>query len=114
MEEITSYLADGQSVLLTGPRRVGKTSVVHRVLADMASQTRTLFIDAEDHASPTEMFAALATVASRDARVWLRIRRWFGKRLGDVVDRVETVDLGVLKVELQAAMAGSWVRDSQA
>lgn len=29
--DVLAYLTSGQSVLLTGPRRVGKTSVVHRV-----------------------------------------------------------------------------------
>lgn len=42
------------------------------------------------------------------------IGRWFGKRLGGAVDRLESVDLGMLKVELQAAMAGSWRDDAHA
>jgi hypothetical protein len=112
--EITAYLVDGQSVLVTGPRRVGKTSVVHRVLAELGPSTTALFVDVEQHADPTEMFAALAAAASGDPGFWGRIGGWFGKRLGGVFDRVESVDLGVLKVELQAAMAGSWRDDAHA
>ena len=114
MGEIVAYLADGQSVLVTGPRRVGKTSIVRRVLDQMEASTTVLFVDVEHHADPTEMFAALAAAASTNAKVWRRIRSWFSKRLGSVVDRLDTVDLGVLKVELQAAMAGSWRDDGRA
>ncbi len=113
MREIAAYLTDGQSVLVTGPRRVGKTSVVHRVLDEVEPSMTVLFVDVEHHADPTEMFAALAAAASRNAKVWRRIRTWFSKRLGGVVDHVD-VDLGVLKVELQAAMAGSWRDDGRA
>ncbi len=112
--DISAYLADGQSVLVTGPRRVGKTSVVRRVLAGLDPSIRTLFIDVEHHDDPTEMFAALAAAASGDAGFWRRIGAWFGKRLGAAADGVDTVDLGVLKVELQAAMAGSWRDDARA
>jgi hypothetical protein len=114
VQEIVRLLGDGQSVLLTGPRRVGKTSVVHRVLAHLEPPTKALFVDAEQYATPAEMFAALGAAASGDAGFWGRIRAWFGKRMGDTVDRLEQVDLGVLKVELQAAMAGSWRDDARA
>ncbi len=112
--EIAAYLAHGQGVLLTGMRRVGKTSIVHRVLADMSPAVRGLFVDVEHHRDPTEMFAALAAAASGDAGSWRRIGTWFGKRLGGGAERVASIDLGVLKVEFQAAMAGSWRDDARA
>lgn len=112
--EIGAYLADGQSVLVTGPRRVGKTSVVRRVLAELGPSGRALFVDVEQHDDPTEMFAALAAEASDDAGFWRLIGRRFAKRIGHAADRLERVDVGVLKVELQAAMAGSWRDDARA
>jgi uncharacterized protein len=112
--EITSYLSDGQSVLVTGPRRVGKTSVVRRVLEVAGPGMQRVFVDVEHHADPAEMFAALAAAASADAGVWRRIGSWFGKRLASAIDRVESVDAGVLTVELRAAMTGSWRDDARA
>lgn len=112
--DIAGYLADGQSVLVTGPRRVGKTSVVRRVLGELGPSATGLFIDVEQHADPTEMFAALAAEASRDAGFWRRLGKRFSKRVESMVDRVDSVDVGVLKVELQAAMAGSWRDDGRA
>ena len=114
VREISAYLAGGQGVLVTGPRRVGKTSVIRRVLESLEPSTTTLFIDVEHHSDPTEMFAALAAAASGDAGFWRRIGRWFGKRLGSVADHVDSVNLGVVKVDLQAAMAGSWRDDARA
>ena len=114
VREITALLADGQGVLLTGPRRVGKTSVVQRVLAFLEPPAEGLFIDAEQYANPAELFAALGAAASGDVGFWGRIQAWFGKRIGDVVDRLEQVDVGILRVELQAAMAGSWRDDARA
>lgn len=113
VREITSYLQAGESILIAGPRRVGKTSVVRRVLAGM-EPARTVFIDVEHHASPTELFASLGAVASGETSTWRRISGWFGKRIGDLADRIEGVELGMVKVELQAAMAGSWRSDAHA
>lgn len=111
--DIAGYLRAGTSVLVRGPRRIGKTSVVHAVLAGLAP-IRTLFIDVEHHDDPTEMFAALAAAASADTGVLDRMRAWFGKRLGSTFDRVEAVGVGALKVEFHAAMAGSWRDDARA
>jgi uncharacterized protein len=114
VEEISQYLAGGQSVLVTGPRRVGKTSVVRQVLSGLNPSMDTLFIDVEQHNDPVEMFASLAATASGDAAFWRRIVTWFGKRLSAVADRIDAVNLGVVKVDLEAAMAGSWRDDGRA
>ena len=111
VEEISQYLAGGQSVLVTGLRRVGKTSVVRQVLSGLNPSMDTLFIDVEQHNDPVEMFASLAATASGDAAFWRRIVTWFGKRLSAVADRIDAVNLGVVEVDLQAAMAGSWRDD---
>ncbi|MDQ6726754.1 MAG: hypothetical protein M3066_11405 [Actinomycetota bacterium] len=113
--EVRSYLTDGQGVVLTGPRRVGKTSVVRRVLEEMSASSVTVFVDVEQHATPGEMFAGIAAaLAGADLGFWHRISGWFGKRLGEAADRVEAVQVGLLKIELQAAMAGSWRDDARA
>ncbi len=112
--EISGYLTGGQSVLVTGPRRVGKTSVVRRVLSDIGPSMDTLFIDVEQHNDPVEMFASMAAAASGSAAFWRRIGTWFGKRLSGVADRIDAINLGVVKVDLQAAMAGSWRDDGRA
>ncbi len=111
VREVLGYLTYGQGVLLTGPRRVGKTSVVHRVLAGLPSPMQGLFLDVEHHDSATEMFAALgAAAAAADGNLWHRLAAWFGKRLSSV----DKVEVGRLKIDLQAAMAGSWRDDAQA
>jgi hypothetical protein len=107
--DIADYLRGGTSVLVSGPRRIGKTSIIHSVLVDLQPM-RSLFIDVEHHEDPTEMFAALGAAASADEGALERIRGWFGKRL----DRLDTVGVGSLKVELRAAMAGSWREDARA
>ncbi len=109
--DIAGYLARGESVLVTGPRRVGKTSVVRRVLTNLAASRLTLFVDVEQYAEPGELFAALGAEASRDAAAWEHVRRWFGKRLN--ISKADIEVRGV-KVELQAAIARSWRDDGRA
>lgn len=113
VREVTAYLTDGTSVLITGPRRVGKTSVVRRVLDGMAP-ARTVFVDVEHHASPTELFASLGAAASGDAGTWKGVRGWFGRRIGDLADRIEGLELGMVKIQLQAAMGEGWRNDASA
>ena len=109
--DIVGYLAYGQGVLLTGARRVGKTSVVHRVLERLPAPMEALFLDVEHYAGATEMFAGLgAAAAAADDRIWQRLLGWFGKRLSSV----DKVEVGRLKIDLQAAMAGSWRDDARA
>jgi uncharacterized protein len=114
VRDIVGYLAYGQGVLLTGPRRVGKTSVVRAVLAALPDPMAAVFVDVEQYSDPTELFAGIAAAAAGDAGFWGRLRRSFGGRIRSSADRLEKVELGVVKVELQAAMAGSWRDDARA
>lgn len=111
--EIVGYLNTGLSVLLDGPRRIGKTSVVHRVLEQLGTSVTPLFVDVQHHADPAELFAAIAAAASANDGFWARMRALFGKRLGVAMDRVDSIELSILKVELQGAMAGSWRDDAR-
>lgn len=113
--DIAGYLLDGQGVLVTGPRRVGKTSVVHRVLVHLEPEAHVLFADVESHDGPAELFAHLGALSARqDPGVWQRVRGWFSRRLDHTAGRVEGLELGPLKVALHAAMAGSWRDDARA
>jgi MoxR-like ATPase len=75
VREIVGYLAYGQGVLLTGPRRVGKTSVVRAVLAALPEPMAGVFVDAEQYGDPTELFAGIAAAAAADAGFWGRLRQ---------------------------------------
>jgi hypothetical protein len=112
IREIADYLLRGTSVLVSGPRRIGKTSIVRSVLA-LLEPARSVFLDVEHLDDPAEMFAALAAAASADAGTWERVREKFGKRMTEALNRVEAVDFGVLKIDLHAAFSGSWREDAR-
>lgn len=60
LERITDRLTkEGQSVLLTGIRRTGKTELVKAVLAKLPAQPEAVFLDVQDYTSLTTFYSDL-------------------------------------------------------
>ena len=96
-------------VLLSGQRRMGKTSVLRELGRRLESEGWiVLFVDVEGAASPEDAVADLAEAAYRYRSVASRfaegMKRWFS-------DRVEEIGASRFRLKVRAGLdAGSWRR----
>ena len=100
-------ICEGTSILLTGQRRMGKTSLVREAFRRL-ERTRgitTLFVDLEDAKDPADAVVRIVDRARSNANMWQRLKGV----LGDGLDRLETVGVGEFKISLRAQInEGTW------
>ena len=114
IEALRERVENGTHTLLTGQRRMGKTSLVRELLRrlDDEGQFATVFVDLEAAMNGADAVAEMAIQAQSVQSIWRRIQTWSANRLGDLRDNVEEVGVSELKVRLRAGMdAGNWQRD---
>ena len=109
LDVLEARVLGGNHVLLSGQRRMGKTSVLRELGRRLASDGWiTLFVDVESSATPEDAIAdrAEATYPHRPlaSRFAEGMKRWF-------TDRVEEVGASRFRLKVRAGLdAGSWRR----
>ena len=102
---------DGIHTLLTAPRRMGKTSLVRESLRRLAERDNfdSVFVDLE-HASDVPEAIAEMGARSRSARgPWRRIQSRFSDTFAALGNRVDSLAVSELRVQLRAGIAaGNW------
>ena len=117
IDTLTERVRDGIHTLLTAPRRMGKTSLVRESLRRLANEEgfETIFIDLEDASDTADAIAEIAA-RSRTARgAWNRIRTCFSDGLRTLGDRVDSVTVSELRVQLRAEInfGNQWRRGDE-
>lgn len=99
---------DGTNVLLTGQRRMGKTSLVRELLRDLRANddTSTLFVDLEDARDPADAIVKIVSEARNSASLWEEVTQWLG---GSLTQLVAEASYAEFKVALRAQIhTGNW------
>lgn len=104
VRDLRELLAEGANVLMTGPRRMGKTSLMREVQRLSADQYETVFIDVQDGTSPADLIVELGAESKLDKRLWARVKAAFATALG----HVEELGVDALKLKFADVVAGDW------
>ena len=113
IEALKERVGEGTHTLLTGQRRMGKTSVVRELLRQLSADGdyETLFVDLEAADTPADAVAEIAFAARSISPAWERIMSGFANFLQGVGNRIEAVEVADLKVGLRSGIdSGSWDR----
>ena len=105
---LETQVLEGNHVLLTGQRRMGKTSVVQELGRRLRDKGWIfLFTDVEGARCPEDAIAEIAKAAHSVRPIVSRIAT-MGRRFGDRVEEVSALDFGI---KIRAGLdAGSWRR----
>jgi len=99
------YLREGASLLLTGQRRIGKTSLLHEAARYLDGEFVCLYVDLQSAASCADAVAEVSAATQKYAGLWNRVKGWaagFG-------DRLTEVNVHDVKMVLRAAVTeGDW------
>ena len=101
LELLSERVREGSHTLLTAPRRMGKTSLVHELLRrlELSGEFATVLVDVEDANDRPD---ALATIGSECRPTRHRLSEFFG----DVLGRVEELGIHhILRCRLATAGA---------
>ena len=105
---LESRVRDGNHVLLTGQRRMGKTSIARELGRRLESEGWTsLFTDVEDAVGPEDVIADIAQAVHPIRSISSRFAATMGRWLDENVEEISASDF---RVKIRAGMSGSWKR----
>ena len=110
-EMLIRELEAGSHILMTGQRRMGKTSIareVGRLLQDKESKWDFVFIDLDDCEDESHMVAMLAAEVARHNSENKKLKHW-GSKLAEPIKNIAEVGIGEFSIALRNSMtAGNW------
>ena len=105
---LESRVRDGNHVLLTGQRRMGKTSIPRELGRRLKSEGwTTLFTDVEDAVGPEDVIADIAEAVHPIRSISSRFAATMGHWLDE---NVEEISASHFRVKIRAGVSGSWQR----
>ncbi len=103
---LAELLEDHAHVLITAPRRVGKTSLMREVARRLEGRYLCLFIDLEKARAPADAIVELSLATLPHHKLWSRVKEIFRNALESVESLGGTEEL--LSIKLHAAVHGDW------
>lgn len=108
LQLLESRVRDGNHVLLTGQRRMGKTSIARELGRRLESQGWTaLFADVEGATCPEDVIADIAEAVHPIRSISSRFASTMGRWLDENVEEISASDF---RVKIRAGLSGSWQR----
>ena len=105
-------IRDGNHILLTGQRRMGKTSIAHELGRRLEAEGWVfLFTDVEGASSPEDLIAAIATETHSVRAISSRIADKMGRLIKENINEISAHEFGL---KIRAGLdAGTWRRHGE-
>ena len=103
-------ILETDSVLLAAPRRVGKTSIMHKLIDSPVPGYRVLFLDGQDYLNAEDLVTDLIIKTGRlfgDAMPFIR------RVLTSIEEKIDEVEVWQLKVKLRHEVVGRWREEGE-
>jgi hypothetical protein len=106
LQSFIEQLDEAAHMLLTAPRRTGKTSLMREVVRQLHERGRdhALYVDLERSHSPEDAIVEISLATRPYQSVWQRTRQVFHNTLG----KVEELRLDELAIKLRGDVSGNW------
>lgn len=99
--EIYEALEEGQNLLLSAPRRVGKTSIIQYIKDNPSEEYYCVYVDTEDVSDSQTFFRVLlkAIFDIENKHRFLKTIEKAGKKLKGFLSSIENVEVGGVKID---------------
>ena len=109
LELLAEYLKEGAHLLITAPRRIGKTSLMREAMNRLGDRFICLFVDLEKSATAADAIVELSVATFAHATIWNKTRNLFANILGSVAGAVESLKVSEVTVKLRGGLTqGDW------
>lgn len=100
IRQANRLLDGGHSLLLSAPRRIGKSSFAKRLIDEKKGQNwKCVYIDLEE-TTTEEGFLRLVIEAFSKNRIWKQVFEGMSKGLSSVLERIDKISLGPVELNL--------------
>ena len=115
LKTLEERVREGNHLLLTGQRRMGKTSVLHELGRKLETDGWVvLFIDVEGETSEKDVIARLADEVRPIRGIWSRFAGPMARWAGDRIEQVEEIAARSFRLQVRAGIrSASWRRHGE-
>lgn len=101
IDEIYEALEEGQNLLLSAPRRVGKTSIIHYIKDNPTDDYYCVYVDTEDVSDSQTFFKVLlkAIFDIENKNRFLKTIEKAGKKIKGFLSSIDNVEVGGVKID---------------
>jgi len=103
-------ILETDSVLLAAPRRVGKTSIMHRIIDHPAGDFVVLFLDGQSYTTADDLVTDLIIKAGE---LTGDTKGFIGKTFSKVQKNLEEIAIWKLRIQLRKEVAGRWREEGE-
>jgi hypothetical protein len=103
------YLEAGANVLLTAPRRIGKTSLMREAARRLEDRFICLQVDLQKAHSPADAIVQLSIATKPYLSLWGKTTALFGEVMNRIATKIESVKLDEITLTLRSGItSGDW------
>ena len=113
LAHIWQMLERGAHVLMTAPRRVGKTSLMRELERDPRDGWIVAYADVEACTEPGGMIAEILGEIAEKEEFKKRYRDEMSDLFGKISERVSSISVATLKAEIRSAVKSNWKREAE-
>ena len=110
---IWRMLERGAHVLMTAPRRVGKTSLMRELERDPRDGWIVAYADVEACTEPGGVIAEILGEIAEKEEFKKRYRDEMSDLFGKISERVSSISVATLKAEIRSAVKSNWKREAE-
>jgi len=104
---LNEYLDDGAHILMVAQRRIGKTSLMRETARRIQDRYLCLHVDLQGAESAADAIVELSAATHPYHSLWKKTRGIFANVLGQLSERIDTLQLDAIKVTLRGGLAGT-------
>lgn len=108
LRELEQLIREGACILVTAPRRIGKTSLLLEARERLADSYAFLFVDVQSCTSEADCILKLAMEARDHRALGHKVLDAFRNVLGGTLSRIEEVGAVQLKIKLREGLIADW------
>ncbi len=103
---LTEYLDDNAHILMVAQRRIGKTSLMRETARRIQDRYLCLHVDLQSAESAADAIVELSAATHPHRSLWKKTQGIFTNVLGQLSERIDTLQLDAIKVTLRGGLAG--------
>lgn len=107
VESLIQQLRDGANLVISAPRRVGKTSLMREVARRTEGEFLSIHVDLQAASSPADLVVQLALASRSHRKLFQKVTAGF-RNLLDSVGKLEEVSVSELAIRLRGATGSDW------
>lgn len=109
LEIFAKLINDGASILLTAPRRMGKTSLMRETERRINDRYYCLQLDLEAKSySPADFITELCLATKKYDSVWKKVKETFKNILSSVISKIEELGIEDIKIKIRDSASSAW------